>query len=233
MLKTIRAGMKGSLNTGELNNLRKMAGGGTIQDLADKSIPYASNLVNSFRKLPLPPNPILENTIAPSYVNYDADRAQIGQAARSSLLGIDYKVANPAVASAIKASTIGSTISGLNNIAQTEKNTNANITNQNNYLNSTILARNVERQNSYNQDLLSRSLKQQQLQGENLSNLADKYQMERRDNRLMELEADKNKILTEKYKDSGAFMRQLADEYLKEMQRLNGNRYGGLLRKQK
>src|SRR6185369_8274735 len=113
-------------------------------------IPYASNVVNGFRKLPSPITSQLESPISPNLVNLDASRNAIDVDQRNLNRETDYRVANPAVAQAIKSTTFGKSILGKNQLAQEEANTNAQIKNQTNQFNQGVQVRNIERQNQFN-----------------------------------------------------------------------------------
>ncbi len=75
-------------------------------------IPYASNISNAFRKLPKPVMSELERPTTANLINLDAARNAIDVDQRNLNRETDYKVANPAVSQAIKATILGKSIQG-------------------------------------------------------------------------------------------------------------------------
>lgn len=187
----------------------------------DDLLPYASNLVNSFRRLPNPIAPPTESPINPALVNYDADRGVLDRDYRSFGKETDYRVSNPAVAQAIKATAYGKKIQGENQLAQQEGNTNAFIKNQTAQANQQVIARSIERTREFNNENISRNTDQQRLQSENLANFSDKEQLQRRDKAQMDLEGRKLAIQAKYFRDSGIKGgiegRNLADSRLLEL----------------
>lgn len=178
----------------------------------NSAVPYASNFVNAFRKLPMPYEPQQETYISPSLVNYSGARANAAAELGNYNRETDYKVAQHTLAQGLKAKALAGSIANLNNLAMQEGNTNAFIKNQTNQFNQGIQARNLQRIQDYNDSLLSRSLKQQELNSENIANLSDKYQMQQRDKNLYELEQRKLGIIP-KFYDTGVYGRQLTPEH--------------------
>jgi len=217
--------------------------GGSSSDIAgglNKVLPYASNMVNSFRKLPSPIAPVNETYMTPALVNYDATRNQINQQVTGQNREIDYKVNNATVRQALKAGTLSANIEGLNQVGQAEGNTNAQIKNQTSLANQGVQARNIERRQRFNDQILSRNLKQQELSAENLANFSDKYQMQQRDNTANDLEREKLDIIRnsfEKDENGNTVMdRNLMDQMRKSEERMDKfsggyNRYGGKIKK--
>jgi len=178
--------------SGKINNISNKAmgtGNDSIRyNKLSSIVPYASNVINGFRKLPSPIPSNMESSVSPNLVNYDASRNAIDVDQRNLNRETDYRVSNPAVAQAIKATTFGKSILGKNQLAQEETNTNAQIKNQNNQFNQGVQVRNIERQNQFNNNLVGRNITQQNLMSDNLANIGDKYQEQTRDKSLMELE---------------------------------------------
>jgi hypothetical protein len=194
------------------------------------TVPYLSNIVNSFRRLPQPNAPLTEDYIDSNLVNFDAQRGEIKNLQSNTNAGLDYRVANPAIRQALKGQTLSAVISGMNNLAEKEGNLNAGIKNQTAQANSVIGARNTERMNNYRSELVSRKMNQQRLDSENFANLSDKYQMNQRDKSLMDLENRKLDILPKLYKDTGVFDRNLVENYIKEKYKSNTKKFGGKMK---
>lgn len=194
---------------------------GTLNDV----LPFATNIANSFSRLPKPFEPTYEQTINPSLVNYSSDKAELDRTFRGASRGIDESTNNVGQANAAKVATLAKVLEARGRLSQAEHNTNANITNQTNQVNSGINARNVQRTNSFRDELVARNLKQQQLQQANFANASDKIQLAGKDKSLMDLENRKLGILLATDKDTGTFNRNLYDNYLKEL--YGKKKYGG------
>lgn len=183
-------------------------GPGWMGAVADAA-PYVSNLINSFRKLPTPYRPVQESYVRSPHVSLAASRNSIERFLRSTQEGNRQSVGNRGVAAANNAAALAQAVEGNNQVNQQEANTNAQIDAQTNYLNSMVGARNAGRSNEYNSSLLNRSLAQQQLKYDNIADLGEKFQLQRRDKALMKLENRKLDILPELYKDTGVYDRNL------------------------
>src|SRR5690606_15434274 len=119
------------------------------------ALPYVTNIVNAFSTLPKPRTPITEQTIRPSTVSFDQDRVDIDRMYRGLSRGLDLSSSNPGLANANKVSALGKVLEAKGRLTQQENNINANILNDTKRVNSSILARNVERANEYQDALLS------------------------------------------------------------------------------
>lgn len=162
-------------------------------------VPYASNIINGFRKLPKPIASQLESPVDANLVNLDAARNQIDADQRNANKETDYRITNPGVAQAIKAVYAGKAIEGRNSLAMNEANQNAQIKNQTNQFNQGVTARNIGRRDIFNDKLVGRQIQQQNLRSENLADIGDKYQLSERDRALMSLEERKLSYLPEFY----------------------------------
>ncbi len=198
-------------------------------------VPYASNIVNSFRKLPKPIMSPTETPITPELVNYDAARNNIDVDQRNLNKETDYRVTNPAVAQALKAVNAGQAIAGRNQLAMGEANTNAQIKNQTKQFNQGIFGRNIQRRADFNNELVSRNIEQQNLISDNIANVGDKFQLGERDRALMSLEERKLSYLPEFY-EKDASGSSPYDRFVKRNktnvgQEVQTNRYGGRIKR--
>lgn len=214
----------------ELSSGRKKLNLSGLNDV----LPYASNLVNSFRKLPLPIAPNLESGITPNLVNYDATRGIINNKLASFNAETDYKTNNSTIGQALKAKALAGGIEGYNQAAQQEGNTNSIIKNQTNQFNQGVQARNINRTQEYNDNLVSRQLKQQELNSENLADVVDKFQLQRKDKNAQYQEGERNYINALGIDRS--LLGQTAIDKLDELnetqrKRLGYNKFGGKLKK--
>lgn len=193
-------------------------------------LPYASNIVNATRELPNPIAPPVETAMSPNLVSYDADRTNLDNEFRNFSKETDYRVANPTVAQGIKAAAMARKISGNNQLAQQEGNTNAFIKNQTAQANQGVQSRNIERTREFNDSLVSRRINQNRLQSENLANLSDKIQLENRDKSMFDLEKRKLDVLPTLYKDTGVYDRNYKDLSEEERKALGFKRFGGKIK---
>lgn len=195
-------------------------------------LPYASNLINSFRRLPKPFAPQTESYTSPSLVNMDAARTRLDNERSNFNRSTDYRVSNPTLAQGLKAKALSSIIEGQNQINQEEANTNAMIRNRSNEFNQGIQARNLQRLSDYNDNLTKRSLAEQQLDSENIANLTDKYQMQKRDRGLMNLEGRKLLVQSLGLDRSTLGPKSLAslDQFTQEELNRLGYKYGGSMK---
>jgi len=199
-------------------------------------LPYASNFVNSFRKLPKPIAPPLETPMSAELVNYDAARQTINNKLATFNRETDYKTSTGVGAQALKAKALASGIEGLNSLAQQEANTNAMIKNQTNQANQLVQARNVARQQEFNDNIVGRQIKQQEFDTENLADATTKYGLQRQDKALQRQEG--RRLVGESFAIDES---QLSPETLaklkkfreEELKALEGYKFGGRLRRLK
>jgi hypothetical protein len=199
---------------------------------AGKFLPYISNVVNAFRRLPKPIKPELEANMSADLVNYDNDRVEMDKQFAGLNKGAQASSANPAFANANRAAAFGKVLDTKAKIAQMERNTNAQIKNNTREANSRINARNTERNNSYNESLVARTIAQQQHNAQNLANFSDKVQLEKRDKAEMALERDRLDIIPRVYNDTGVVDRNVMDLLIAQKEKLGEKkRYGGTIKR--
>lgn len=157
----------------------------------EKVAPFASNLVNAFRKLPAVPTPILNDSTAPNYVNYGASRNEAVRAVRGANKLAESQLSSSNATAAVNAANLVSGIRAVNEVNQAENNTNTQIANRTIERNQEVARENNAKLEYAQAQNVSRSLKQQELNSENLANFADKIQLQTRDRNLRSLEDDK------------------------------------------
>lgn len=162
-----------------------------VLDKLESVAPYASNLVNAFRKLPATPEPIMDAKVSPRYQDYSASRAEATRAVRSANKSAAQQLASSTATTATRAANLVSGIRAVNEVNQAENNVNANIALQTSRENAQIDRNNNSKLEYKAAQDVSRSLKQQELNAENLANFTDKLQMNTRDRNLRSLEDDK------------------------------------------
>lgn len=184
--------------------------------------PYVTNLINSTRRLPAPPTPTLEQTISPDLISTDADKMELEREVRGMNKGIEQSTSNPSLVNSQRVANFGNLLTAKGKLSQFEKNTNAGIKNQTRYFNSSVSARNVERDNQYKNEQIARILAQSNFDASNLADATTKYQQQTRDNSMIDLENRKLDILPRLYEDTGVVNRNLLDLLNKEKRKYGG-----------
>lgn len=182
-------------------------------DAMNSLVPFASNIANSFRRLPAPPRPRLDDEITPDLVNFDADRAESTRQRRGADASAKAGIGSNNTVAAIKAANLAQDVRAVNNINQAESNTNVGIKNQAQQFNSAVRKGNNLKEDYYNQQNVERQVKQQSLDSENLADVGNKMQEISKDKKLMQLNDDK--LLLEASKDDTGRSLRLADAVLK------------------
>lgn len=191
--------------------------GRKASEVIDTLAPFASNIVNAFRRLPNPPAPSSQRELSPALINLDASRAEAVRARRSADKMIERNLASGTAIAASKAANLSQQVREYNAINQNEANANAQIKNQFQALNAQIRAENQNRRDTYNQQLVEKELKQQQLSAENIADVANKIQLIKRDKRLFDLE-DTRLLLTMAQDETGATWRAGKDIILRAIE---------------
>jgi len=176
--------------------------GSIIQDIA----PFASNIANSFRKLPMPNRSKADDEINAELINLDADRAEATRQRRGANKTAEQNLNSGNSLAATRAANLVGQMREANNINQTESNANAQIKNQAAQVNAQIKRGNNMKTDFYNNQLVERQIKQQQLGAENLADVGNKVQLIARDKKMADLDDDKM-ILTMAQDDTGASFR--------------------------
>lgn len=177
--------------------------GQTLLDGANKVLPFVSNIANSFRKLPAPPEPNLDSTVNPNYVDYSNQRAEVTRTVRGANKTADQQLASSTASQGAKAANLVQGMREMNRINESENNTNVQIANRTNEVNANIKANNNSKLDYRNAQEASRQLRQQELASENLADVTNKIQLSQRDKKLQDMEDDKM-LLTLAQDETGA-----------------------------
>lgn len=171
-------------------------------------IPFASNIANSFRKVP---QPIPGSQISPvsfQKVNNSNELAAIDQQTRASDLAVDRNLSGNAGA-AVRTGNLAGKLRAYGDSYSRTANTNAGIYNQQEQFNSGIEDRNARVRDEYNDKTISARIAQQRASSENLSNASDKFVQLQNAKAQRELDAQKwtdasrlfNKGVVSRYQD--------------------------------
>jgi len=201
-------------------------------NVAGKIIPYAgvaSNyMLNEQARRMTTPKEALPDYVKYKPVDYSASKIEADQQRRQLNKSLTQNVTNSAVAAALKAKNLGTTIGAKNLINQEEMNVNTQGINQNNLVNNQIQQRrnqiDVEnRDRDYNKE--QRYLTQK---GEIANNFSDIYQQQGRDTKLYDLEDRKIDVLAKQDAARDVWYRNFLEDQKKQKE---SHKNGGLLKK--
>lgn len=148
--------------------------GSTAVSNVGNLVPFASNIVNSFRKPPMPVAPGMLSGVTLNRVNNSNERAEIDRQVQGDNGWADRNLDGNSAA-AYRAANLSGKLRAYSGSYQGENNQNVQIGNQQNLYNAGIDQQNVRARDGYNQQLIERQIAQQRTQSANLSNAADKY----------------------------------------------------------
>jgi len=201
-------------------------------NLASKVVPYAgvasSYMLNEKARKMATPKEALPDYVKYKPVDYSASKIEADQQRRQLNKSLTQNVTNSAVAAALKAKNLGTTIGSKNLINQEETNINTEGINRINLVNNQIQQRrnqiDVEnRDRDYNKE--QRYLTQK---GQIVNNFSDIYQQQSRDRRLYNLEDRKIDVLRDVDTGRGVYQRNLEDDTKKQKE---SYKKGGIVKK--
>lgn len=200
---TASPAVKSAVTPSETQNTESKNFGQTLLDGVNKVLPFVSNVANSFRKLPAPPDPNLDSTVNPNYVDYSNQRAEVTRSVRGANKATDQQLASSTASQGAKAANLVQGMREMNRINESESNTNAQIANRTDEVNANIKSSNNSKLDYRNAQETARQLRQQELASENLADATNKIQLSQRDKKLQDLEDDKM-LLTLAQDETGA-----------------------------
>jgi len=136
--------------------------------------PYASNIINSFRKPPMPSLPGSIANVRPAYVNDTDALNDANRSVRGLNNNLDATL-DPNTAAAAKMGTLASSLDQRGRIKMWKANTNAQATAQAAQVNASIDAQNIGLGVDYDNKIVDRGIAMQREQSENVANAADKF----------------------------------------------------------
>jgi hypothetical protein len=187
-------------------------------------LPFATNIVNSLRKPPLPGKPIMNRGVTLSDPSLEGTRTAIKQAGRAAQLGAEQSLP-AAQAGALKAAIYGQQAGALTDVSEKEALMKGERRDQQAMINAQLEATNNQKIEGYQDELANRTIAIQRESSENLSNAVDKRLMMHNQDAERDMDLKKYQLLLEAFKTGGVGQR--ADVLVKKA----GLRYGGQLRK--
>jgi|SRR6187551_1278 len=169
--------------------------------------PYASNIINAFRKPPMPALPIADSAPVLRNVNLDSDRVQVEREINSANTAAERGLAANQ-ATAVRQFNMGQKLNELGKINERERNTNIQINNQGSIMAAQTAASNNAKTEDYNQSMVERNVAQQRERAANVANAADKYVLIQNEMRKADTDTKKAQILSGLYAKSGVMDRQ-------------------------
>lgn len=199
--------------------------------------PFASNIINSLRKPPMPITPTYNSPVTLSGVNMDNERARVSREINAGSAAADRTV-DGNTAAAIKRFDQGTKLDRYSQIAEQENNTNAGIRNQQAQINAGIQAGNNQKLDNYHDQLTDRQIAQQREQSMNLANAGEKLTGIQNETEKRRVDLAKTQVLSTIFDKSGVLNRQrlkwkklgIEDPLGQDYKGLEEKKFGGTLK---
>jgi hypothetical protein len=169
-------------------------------------LPFASNIINAFRKPPMPVRGTKDNYVSLSKVNMDDERNQVSREINATNKSIERTIDGNASA-AVKLFNQGQKLGKFSEITEREKNTNAGIQGREAMMNAHISMSNSAKDDRYNEQLVERNIAHQNNQAANIANAGDKIVGIRNEKQKAKVEMDKTRVMSEAFNRQGVFDR--------------------------
>lgn len=193
----------------------------------DAAAPYASNIINSFRRPPMPASPTLNPQVTLSQVHMDNARNDVQR--NISAAGVDAdRTVDGNTAAAIKRFDLGTKLDKLSAINESEANTNAGIRNQQAQINAGITEGNNRKLDDYNTSKVERSVAQQREQSMNVANAGEKMMEIKNEKEKTRVDQEKTKVMSTMFAHSGVYNRLRAQWKKMGLEDPEQNKYSDL-----
>lgn len=199
-----------------------------LDQIAGDLIPYASNIINSFRRPPMPKQRASVPISISPRIRLDARRAKVADEVRTMNVAADRGL-DENTAAAVKRSSMAGQLRELSNISEVEANANAQITAGDNQLNSRINMYNASKTDEFSDMLTERSLAQQRFSQQNIADISDKYMRQTEERDKAQLDRDKYTVLKTLWEKSGVNDR-VEESVRKKMESMGYRANGGRLK---
>jgi hypothetical protein len=180
----------------------------SASDIGKKTVPYASNIINSFRKIPQATPPTLIDRPAPANISLENSRVDIGRAVRGQNLNAD-RTLDANTAAAVRMGSMAQGMTALNGVNTAEANQNASARQQASQLGAGIDIRNSMLVDAYHNNQTEGQVAQTRNQAANLANAADKFIEQQNNDNRMKLDGQKYRLLVQQFGESGVSGRLL------------------------
>lgn len=209
---TASINMNGRVPSVSINNVGTRKGpdwktiSGKAISTAQSLAPFASNIVNAFRKPPMPAVPKMNSYTNLTKINLDDERSRISRGVSNADVSADRNLPSN-TAAAIKAVNLGTKISAMSSIAEKEANANAQISNQQAQMDMQTQFLNNRNTDQYNDALVERNVAQQREQSQNIANAADKYVAIQNEKNKEQVDLQKTQMLSHIFDNSQVLSR--------------------------
>lgn len=187
--------------------MRKGMNWNRVGDIASGIAPYASNIINAFRKPPMPGKPVMDAPPVFQKVNLENERNQVNRIISAADIAADRGLESNA-ATSVRQFNMGQRLNELSRVNAAETAANTQIANQQAMANYQVGAGNNAKLDDYNQALVDRTIAQQREQSANVANAADKFVGIQNEKRRAAVDLAKTRTLMSMYEKSGVLQRQ-------------------------
>lgn len=186
----------------------KVPGAGPdVGGMANNTAPFVSNIVNAFRKPPMPEMGTMNPMVTLQKVNMDNERNSIDRDVNAADADAS-RTLSANTAQAVKQYNLGNRINAKSAVNEKENNANTQISNQQSLINANITAGNNAKKDDFNNQLVERQVAQQREQSANISNFSDKYVGIQNEKQKAKVDMEKTKVLSSMYMRSGVYQAQ-------------------------
>ena len=160
-------------------------------------VPYVSNIVNSFRRVPRPMAPKTIDPVTGTTISLADAKRQVSDTSRAADLST--KDLDAQTGAAIRVGNMASRFRSLSDLNSKEAQINSQLGNQTKMINANIDAQNTGIINQYHDDITNAQIAQQREQSENLANASDKFITQQSVKDQYKLDKEKTKIMSKMY----------------------------------
>ncbi len=205
------------------------------QNASTQLATFAPNITNAFlqKKLKGPAAPFQESGTNLQRFSAEPQLAQSTRDFRQAQGIINKGTAQGSDLAAATGSLLAKRLNNNNQIYGQTNQLNAQVANQEAYLNQGTKARNAQRINQFRGDQVDFQNKKTQLSSENLANLSGKVLSQNRERNMMDKDILGSNVLAQSYGDSGIYQRNLQgmlDQYMGKKGMKPGDNKGGRLK---
>ncbi len=178
-----------------------------VASVGSSLAPYASNIVNAFRKPPQPPTPTMDAPPVFKRLNFENQRYQVNREINAADVAADRTLASN-TAQSVRQFNLGQRLNSLSRVNDAETMANTQIDNQQAMANAGVAAGNNAKWDDFRNQQVERRIAMQREQSANLSNAADKFVGIQNEKNKAKVDLEKARVLSSIYKNSGVLDRQ-------------------------
>lgn len=168
--------------------------------------PYISNVVNSFRKPPMPAIPVFNSFTNLTKANYGTERDAVSRRFNADNKSIERNL-DGNTAEAVKRFNRGQEEAAISGVNDRENRDNMTIANQQAGMDAQIKAMNTNLTNNYMNSKVEREIAHQREQSANVANFGDKVTLIGNEKRKAHVDLQKTRVLSTAFSSSGVYDR--------------------------